>query len=132
MAGARERAARRTGLGEREAHHVCAGLLAHNEYKADISRHGRDNKLIVWSFKISDESSYSTVLPLDGSAEPRLKPWILTILDVNSMNFCSFASCPAPSDPDASDSASALLIAVPNALDLEAVSPAFPVSDHAY
>lgn len=60
----------------------------------------------------------STALPLDESAPERTRPWILHILEVNTMNFCSFASCAIRSD----NSLDELLIAVPNTLETEAVS----------
>ena len=56
----------------------------------------------------------STALPLDASAPARKQPWILHILEVNTMNFCSFAHCPGV---DAEE----LLIAVPNTLASESV-----------
>lgn len=93
----------------------------------NIITHGRDNRLIVWKLSADDEPAMSTALPLDPVPEPRPKPWMLHLLHVNAMNFCSFASCPAtaltparslPSTPRESHD---LLIAVPNTLALEAV-----------
>jgi hypothetical protein len=43
------------------------------------------------------------------------------MIEVNTMNFCTFASLP---DPAGSDETSGLLIAVPNTLESESVSPA--------
>ena len=64
----------------------------------------------------------STVLPLNPSLEERPEPWLLHLLEVNTMNFCTFASCtPVTSSPDA-----AVLIAVPNTLASEAVSNTSP------
>ncbi|KAH7631300.1 WD40-repeat-containing domain protein [Sordaria sp. MPI-SDFR-AT-0083] len=100
-----------------------------------IITHGRDNKLIVWKLTGDDESRMSTTLPLDPCTEPRPKPWILHLLEVNTMNFCSFSYCPVP-DPvlpgqqegqsqdtaaEESKSGSELLIAVPNTLASEAI-----------
>lgn len=90
-----------------------------------VITHGRDNKLIVWKLSADDESHLSTVLPLDPTVEPRVKPWMLHLLHVNTMNFCSFAVTsssapssvsryPPPADPE-------LLVAVPNTLASEAV-----------
>jgi len=76
-------------------------------------RHGRDNKLIVWKLGLDDEARMSTRPPLEPSTEPHPQPWILHVLDINTMNFCSFAQCPV-SDAE-------LLIAVPNTLASEAV-----------
>jgi hypothetical protein len=62
----------------------------------------------------------STVLPLDALPVERPQPWLLHLLEVNTMNFCTFSSCP----PAAASTAqvSELLIAVPNTLASEAVS----------
>lgn len=77
--------------------------------------------MIVWKLGVADESAMSTTLPLDPSPEPRPKPWILYMLSINTMNFCSFSHCPAsPHDADATPD---LLVAVPNTLFSEAVSP---------
>lgn len=56
-------------------------------------RHGKDNKLIIWKLPPSDEDSMSKVLPVDTVSEERRKPWVLHMLDVNTMNFCAFAKC---------------------------------------
>lgn len=90
-----------------------------------IITHGRDNKLVVWKLSLEDEAVMSTTLPLGPAAAPRTKPWMLHMLEVNTMNFCSFA-CSSASPPsyvsDVSGSAQAvLLIAVPNTLASEAV-----------
>lgn len=83
-------------------------------------RHGRDNRLIVWKLAAQDESSMSTVLPLDPSPGERPQPWLLHLLEVNTMNFCTFSSC-CPASTSTAE-ASELLIAVPNTLASEAVS----------
>lgn len=93
----------------------------------NIITHGRDNRLIVWQLSTDDEPAMSTTLPLDPVLEPRPKPWMLHLLHVNAMNFCSFASCPATAPTPALSVSSTpreshdLLIAVPNTLTLEAV-----------
>ncbi|KAJ4385793.1 Astra associated protein 1 Asa1 [Gnomoniopsis smithogilvyi] len=92
----------------------------------NIITHGRDNRLIVWKLSADEEPAMSTILPLDPVSEPRPKPWMLHLLHVNTMNFCSFASCPASaptvaSSPSRSQLVPELLIAVPNTLALEAV-----------
>ncbi|KAB5576249.1 WD40-repeat-containing domain protein [Coniochaeta sp. 2T2.1] len=82
-----------------------------------IITHGRDNRLVVWKLRAQDEPTMSTVLPLDPSPEERPEPWLLHLLEVNTMNFCTFASCtPVTSSPDES-----LLVAVPNTLASEAI-----------
>ncbi|KAK7926684.1 hypothetical protein PG985_003682 [Apiospora marii] len=82
-----------------------------------IITHGRDNQLVIWKLAEEDEASLSTTLPLDPSPTPRPQPWILYILPVNTMNFCSFGFCPAGADGTADE----LLIAVPNTLASESV-----------
>lgn len=89
-----------------------------------IITHGRDHKLAVWQLAPADEAGLSTRLPLDETTEPRQAPWLLHMIEVNTMNFCSFASLPDP-DP-ADDAAPGLLVAVPNTLESESVSP--PIS----
>lgn len=64
----------------------------------------------------------STVLPLDASPEERSQPWLLHLLEVNTMNFCTFACCPPAIA--STESSSEMLIAVPNTLASEAVSNA--------
>lgn len=90
-----------------------------------VITHGRDNKLIVWKLSAEDEAAMSTVLPLDPVPAPRTRPWMLHMLEVNTMNFCSFASSPAYAPGSAPDLAapghSQLLVAVPNTLASEAV-----------
>ncbi|KAK3398434.1 WD40-repeat-containing domain protein [Sordaria brevicollis] len=100
-----------------------------------IITHGRDNKLIVWKLTTDDEARMSTTLPLDPCTEPRPKPWMVHLLEVNTMNFCSFSYCPvsAPVLPgqeegqsqdtaeEESKPGSELLIAVPNTLASEAI-----------
>ncbi|GKT85584.1 WD repeat-containing protein [Colletotrichum tofieldiae] len=84
-----------------------------------IITHGRDHKLAVWQLGLQDESHLSKKLPLDETPEPRPQPWLLHIIEVNTMNFCSFASC-VPLPGDASETAN-LLLAVPNTLASESV-----------
>lgn len=92
----------------------------------NIITHGRDNRLIVWQLSADDEPAMSTTLPLDPAPVPRPKPWMLHFLEVNTMNFCSFASFPASTSmpvqaPSLPRDSSDLLIAVPNTLASEAV-----------
>ncbi|KAI1748436.1 WD repeat-containing protein [Xylaria castorea] len=81
---------------------------------------GRDNRLIVWKIAAEDEAKLSTDLPLDDTAPERPQPWILHILEINTMNFCSFAQCSPTQDVDLAVS-DELLVAVPNTLATEAV-----------
>jgi hypothetical protein len=87
---------------------------------ANLARHGRDNRLVVWNLRPEEEEAMCTVLPLDPPPEARPQPWMLHILEVNTMNFCSFACCHARSGEMALPSE--LLVAVPNTLASEAVS----------
>lgn len=57
------------------------------------NRHGRDNKLQIWQLREEDEAGLSTTLPIEDSATERKQPWLLHSLDVNALNFCSFAIC---------------------------------------
>ncbi|KAK4217736.1 WD40-repeat-containing domain protein [Rhypophila decipiens] len=84
-----------------------------------IITHGRDNKLIVWKLGVDDEARMSTALPLDPSTDSRQDPWMLYMLEVNTMNFCSFSSCPFLQG--SGDAGSELLVAVPNTLASEAI-----------
>ncbi|KAK3988213.1 ASTRA-associated protein 1 [Cladorrhinum sp. PSN332] len=79
-----------------------------------IISHGRDNKLVVWKLAEEDEAQLSTTLPLDPRPERRPQPWILHMLEVNTMNFCSFSYCPTSADSE-------ILVAVPNTLASEEI-----------
>jgi len=80
--------------------------------------HGKDNKLVVWKIPIDEEPTMSQVLPVDTSPEPRKQPWLLHVLEVNTLNFCSFAFCSAASKTGNQDE---VLLAVPNTLTSEKV-----------
>ncbi|KAK3935660.1 ASTRA-associated protein 1 [Diplogelasinospora grovesii] len=101
--------------------HIKAILGIAGWDKDRVITHGRDNKLIVWKLTADDEASLSTTLPLDPSPEPRPQPWILHLLEVNTMNFCSFSFCPAPPDPNSTTSSDEVSVAVPNTLASEAI-----------
>jgi ASTRA-associated protein 1 len=81
--------------------------------------------LIVWKLAATDEVSLSIALPLEDVAEPRPQPWLVHLLEVNTMNFCSFAACVSRPIPEAA--AEELLIAVPNTLASEAVRLPLPI-----
>ncbi|KAJ8060642.1 hypothetical protein OCU04_010949 [Sclerotinia nivalis] len=115
-------------------------LLGVGEWGERIVTHGKDNKLIIWKLPPSEEDSMSKVLPVDTVSEERRRPWILHMLDVNTMNFCAFAMCPLATvikpkvheengeDDGAQlgmekgeESEEQLLIAVPNTLTSESI-----------
>lgn len=74
------------------------------------SRHGRDNKLYVWRLGFEDEKVLSTKLPIeDVDSDTSTRPKLLHDLDVNTLNFCSFAMCHAEEGE--------ILIAVPGVQD---------------
>ncbi|KAH6856935.1 acyltransferase-like protein [Chaetomium sp. MPI-CAGE-AT-0009] len=81
--------------------------------------HGRDNKLIVWKFTGEEENGLSKKLPLDSTSEARPQPWMLYMLEINTMNFCSFSHCPV--SPESGAASSEILVAVPNTLASEAI-----------
>ncbi|KAI7213991.1 WD40 repeat-like protein [Hortaea werneckii] len=62
-----------------------------------IITHGRDSKLCVWQLQEDDGMIYSKVLPVDDATTDRKQPLQLHTLMVNTLNFCSFAMCHAPS-----------------------------------
>lgn len=90
-------------------------------------RHGRDNKLMVWQLREADENTFSRILPIDDATTQRKQPWLLHSLDVNALNFCSFAMCHAPTPsplPTESNTAASttptqpsILVAVPGVQD---------------
>ena len=76
----------------------------------------------MWKLSEADEASLSIVLPVDTLPDPRKQPWILQILEVNTMNFCSFAKCPVLVQSEAgNENPEELLIAVPNTISSETV-----------
>ncbi|KAI8666240.1 hypothetical protein NCS57_00848300 [Fusarium keratoplasticum] len=84
-----------------------------------IITHGRDMKLIVWKLGEADEEHLSKALPVEDVAEPRAQPWMLHLLEVNTLNFCAFAA--TSSAPGPFDAASEIFIAVPNTLASDAI-----------
>jgi hypothetical protein len=62
----------------------------------------------------------SVIFPVETPPEPRKQPWLVHVLDVNTMNFCSFAQCSALPDRENLEE---LLIAVPNTMSSETVCP---------
>ncbi|KAJ2904483.1 putative protein of unknown function with WD40 repeat domain [Zalerion maritima] len=104
----------------RQLLHQFPGLLFAGPANIPKSSHGRDNKLIAWKLSADDESALGVLLPLDLSPTDMKQPWMLHLLEVNTMNFCSFASCPADYRLSIRE-ADELLVAVPNTLATEAV-----------
>lgn len=51
--------------------------------------------MLVWQLREADEHSFSTVLPIEDEITKRPDPWLLHSLEVNTLNFCSFAKCEA-------------------------------------
>ncbi|KHJ34389.1 putative wd domain-containing protein [Erysiphe necator] len=95
-----------------------APILGLNDWNFDkIITQGKDNKLLVWKLDEKDEALMSKVLPVDVPDESRMKPWLLYSLDINTVNFCSFAQTEAPFN----EPPNSLLIAVPDALSSEKV-----------
>ncbi|PKK51663.1 hypothetical protein CI102_2551 [Trichoderma harzianum] len=89
-----------------------------------IITHGRDHKLIVWKITEEDEGRLSVSLPLEDTPTPRPQPWVLHLLEVNTMNFCSFAACLSDAEQGSLEAASPtaeVIIAVPNTLASEAI-----------
>ncbi|KAF4966562.1 hypothetical protein FSARC_5804 [Fusarium sarcochroum] len=84
-----------------------------------IITHGRDMKLIIWKLGESDEEHLSAALPVEEVSTPRAQPWMLHLLEVNTLNFCAFAVC--SSTPGSVDAASEIMIAVPNTLNSDAI-----------
>ncbi|KAK6441007.1 Astra associated protein 1 Asa1 [Oleoguttula sp. CCFEE 5521] len=91
------------------------GVGVWGEVEEKIITHGRDNKLHVWQIRPEDEAGLSNILPIEDLSVERKPPWLLHSLDVNALNFCSFAMCHIPnSDPSAEQN---ILIAVPGIND---------------
>ncbi|KAK4172017.1 WD40-repeat-containing domain protein [Triangularia setosa] len=86
-----------------------------------IITHGRDNRLVVWKLTAEDERVLSTTLPLDPAPESHPKPWMLHVLEISTMNFCSFSYCPASPENSPGTTADEILLAVPNTLSSESI-----------
>ena len=83
-------------------------------------RHGRDHKLIVWQLGEIDENAVDKILPVDTPSVSARQPWVLHVLNVNALNFCSFAMCIDGMSGMTIKSEYApkpILIAVPNTID---------------
>ncbi|KAL8996852.1 MAG: hypothetical protein Q9169_003754 [Polycauliona sp. 2 TL-2023] len=90
-----------------------------------IITHGRDNKLAVWQLGAQDEEAVGKILPVDKPPITTPQPWLLHMLTVNTLNFCSFAMCldgmPQPyfthTAIQTRNCPPPILIAVPNTMD---------------
>ncbi|KAL8756382.1 MAG: hypothetical protein Q9184_004523 [Pyrenodesmia sp. 2 TL-2023] len=90
-----------------------------------IITHGRDSRLAVWQLGFEDEGALSRVLPVDNPPVTSPHPWLLHMLTVNTLNFCSFAMCldgiPQPHGGHMAIKAQKqpppILVAVPNTID---------------
>ncbi|KAK6356538.1 ASTRA complex subunit [Orbilia javanica] len=102
------------------AHHAAVLGVADWD-DSNIITHGRDNKIYVWQVRPEDEPSLDTRLPATSSSEHHRPPWLLHALDVNALNFCSFAICPGPSGNLDSPASRQLLLAVPSSKDPNAI-----------
>ncbi|CAK7265100.1 Astra associated protein 1 Asa1 [Sporothrix epigloea] len=126
------------------------GMAAWDDARQLVT-HGRDHRLVVWQVGVADEARMSTVLPLDdelarsastkgpASTLSRPQPWMVHVLEVNTMNFCAFAwtnlgKIPTAAATDTTDIPAITtnatldtdaprerLLAVPNTLTLEAI-----------
>ena len=115
------------GLSTRNNEHIAAVLRSSSD---QFTRHGKDDKLIVWKLTEQDESNMDVALPVDDPGSHRRQPWILHVLHVNTLNFCSFAYCQSQGQIEPTDSkdlamtkeVNELLIALPNTVSSESVS----------
>lgn len=90
-------------------------------------RHGRDHKLCVWKGLAEEEGSFDKTLPVDAAASSdsgqKKQPALLHSLPVNALNFCAFSMTfinsaeQTSSEESQNESRTAVLFAVPNALD---------------
>ncbi|KAK8143491.1 hypothetical protein G3M48_007165 [Beauveria asiatica] len=89
-----------------------------------IITHGRDHRLVVWQLRAEDEEILSSATPLEQTGDVPPQPWMLHVLDVNTMNFCAFAGCPNTPGANATladDSSASILVALPNTLLAESI-----------
>ncbi|KAL9002494.1 MAG: hypothetical protein Q9188_004575 [Gyalolechia gomerana] len=90
-----------------------------------IITHGRDSKLAIWQLGREDEEVIEKTLPVNKPPTTAPQPWLLHMLTVNTLNFCSFAMCldglPQPYAPrkviKAKDDPPPVLVVVPNTTD---------------
>ena len=86
---------------------------------------------MVWQLCNDMEEQMDKILPVDATVLAK-QPWLLHVLPVNTLNFCSFAMCldgmPPPQGLgralQAGKAPKPILVAVPNTIDSGGVSPA--------
>ncbi|KAL2679982.1 WD40-repeat-containing domain protein [Phyllosticta citricarpa] len=100
-----------------------ATILGLDADRNRIITHGRDSHLRVWQLRVEDEAALSTVLPVDDADAHRKQPWLLHSIPVNTLNFCSFATCQISTNEENDDST---LVAVPGVLDGQIAVYALP------
>lgn len=105
-------------------------LHKHDRSFTYLYSHGRDNSLKVWQLPQADESTFSQVLPNEDQSSHHKQPWLLHSLAVNTLNFCSFATCPSPPATKRTTSDDGLLIAVPSTKDAEVDIFQLPTEKH--
>ena len=113
-------------MGFRSNHDVrpCSPFVSGHTNSWLHDRHGRDHKLNVWQLCTAAEEQMDKALPVDAPVLAK-QPWLLHVLPVNTLNFCSFAMCldgmPPPRGLSKSiqDSKAPrpILVAVPNTVD---------------
>lgn len=90
-----------------------------------IITHGRDSKLAVWQLGPEEEDLIEKTLPINKPPINAPQPWLLHMLTVNTLNFCSFAMCPdglplpyaSHVAVKAKNYSTPILIVVPNTID---------------
>jgi len=85
-----------------------------------IITHGRDNRIRVWKLPRA-EDNVATALPVDEGAVVGKAPWMVASLEVNALNFCGFGFCQEQETTDDDAEYRDALIAVPSALDSQAI-----------
>ncbi|KAG5519253.1 hypothetical protein PMAC_002341 [Pneumocystis sp. 'macacae'] len=60
--------------------------------------HGRDNKVYIWKLHFEYTEDSKIYLPIDQKEEYQKKPWMIYSLNINSLNYCSFAVCDKEND----------------------------------
>lgn len=95
-----------------------------------IPSHGRDSKFAIWQLGPEDEELIEKTLPINKPPITTPQPWLLHMLTVNTLNFCSFSMCPdglplpytSHVAVKAKNHSTPILIAVPNTTDSAGVS----------
>ncbi|KAI4181285.1 MAG: hypothetical protein L6R41_006710 [Letrouitia leprolyta] len=90
-----------------------------------VITHGRDSKFAIWQLGPEDEELIEKTLPINKPPITTPQPWLLHMLTVNTLNFCSFSMCPdglplpytSHVAVKAKNHSTPILIAVPNTTD---------------